>query len=197
MADGDAPNVLYLLLCLLLVGSALLSRQLPIGQVAKMLLTWIAIIGGAFALFTFRSDFASLGTRLKAEALGTTVMADDPSGALVLTRRDDGHFYADASVNGQNARFLIDSGATKTTIDGALAEAAELETGRRVDMVDTANGTVAMKKAVVQSFAVGTITRSDLPVSVSSQAGLNVIGMNFLSTLRGWRVEGNRMILQP
>ena len=197
MADTDAPSALYLLIALVFVASALLGRQLPIGQMAKMLLAWVAIIGGAFALFTFRGDFATLGNRLKAEVLGEARMAEVPGGMLVLTRADDGHFYAKASVNEQSENFLIDTGATKTTLDSRLAVEAGLEIGDGTDMVQTATGTVAMRRAVARSFTVGSIARSDFKVAVSSQADLNVIGMNFLSTLRSWRVEGDRMILQP
>jgi aspartyl protease family protein len=38
----------------------------------------------------------------------------------------------------------------------------------------------------------------DLPIVVAKEFGdSNVIGMNFLSKLRSWRVEGTEMVLEP
>jgi aspartyl protease family protein len=40
--------------------------------------------------------------------------------------------------------------------------------------------------------------RRDFGVLVSDQLGdINLLGMNFLSSLRGWRIEGDVMILEP
>ena len=69
--DGDsAPNTFYLLLLLMLVGSSLIATRLPLAKAAKMALVWVALFGATFALFSFRSEFSALGSRLKAEAIG-------------------------------------------------------------------------------------------------------------------------------
>jgi aspartyl protease family protein len=53
----------------------------------------------------------------------------------------------------------------------------------------------------MQSYAdrlqIGSIERTDFPVDVSEQEGSNLLGMNFLRSLQGWRVEGNYLVLQP
>src|SRR5262245_39179020 len=108
MSDGQAPNILYLALCLVLVASALFSRRLPIGKTLKMAAAWIGIFAFAFAIFSFRSEFMAIGARLKAEAIGTPIQ----SGAeLRIPMAEDGHFWVEASINGHNAPFLVDSGA--------------------------------------------------------------------------------------
>jgi aspartyl protease family protein len=44
----------------------------------------------------------------------------------------------------------------------------------------------------------GTIVARDLPVVVSPAFGTtDVLGMNFLSKLKSWRVEGRTLILEP
>ena len=63
MSDGQAPNFVYLALCLVLVASALFSRRLPLGQTAKMAAAWIGIFALVFALFSFRSEFMAIGSR--------------------------------------------------------------------------------------------------------------------------------------
>ena len=192
--NGDqGMNALYLVLCLVLVASSLIGMRLPVGQAVKMLLAWVAIFGTAFTLFTFRSEFSALGARLQAEATGAPI----ESGAEVrLAMRDDGHFWVDASVNGQRARFLVDSGASITTVSPAFAAAAQIAVGIGVARVETANGVVKMRVAKAERFEVGPILRKDFPLHVNAGDETNVLGMNFLSSLAGWRVEGNTLVLQ-
>jgi aspartyl protease family protein len=195
LMDGtDAPNTFYLLLLLMLVGSSLVAMRLPLAKAARMALAWVAIFGATFALFSFRSEFSALGARLKAEAIGEPVVA---GGELRIPMADDGHFWVDASVNGHEAPFLVDSGASVTTISRAIASEAGVETGIRVAMVETANGVVEMRPARADRFDVGPIARTDFGIQVNEHDESNVLGMNFLSSLGSWRVEGNYLILKP
>lgn len=196
MDSDQAPNALYLLLLILLVGSSLVGMRMPVGRAVKMALAWLAIFGVGFALFAFRNDFASLGNRLKSEALGAEVV-ETAGGELRVPMQDDGHFWVEARVNDRPVRFLVDSGASLTTISREVAEDAGIETGMRVEIVETANGTVQMSKARAEELAVGSIRMADFPVLVADQRGLNVLGMNFLSRLEGWGVQGRTLVLQP
>src|SRR5262245_2695104 len=141
MTDDQAPNVIYLALCIVLIASALFSRRLPLGKTMKMAGAWVAIFAFVFAIFSFRSEFMEIGHRLKAEAIGAPIQ----SGAeLRIPMAEDGHFWVDASINGHEAPFLVDSGASVTTISRKTADEARIETGMPVAWVDTANGTVRM-----------------------------------------------------
>lgn len=193
--NGDqGMNILYLVLCMVLVASSLICMRLPVGKAAKMLFAWVAIFGVAFSLFTFRSEFSALGAKLRAEATGSPIEAGEE---LRVAMRDDGHFYVDASVNGTPARFLVDSGASVTVLSSKVAAAAGVERGLRVADVQTANGNIRMPVATVGRFEVGGIARPEFTVFLSSDDQLNVIGMNFLSSLASWRVEGRTLVLQP
>ena len=194
MSDDQAPNILYLVLCMVLVASALFSRRLPIGQSVKMASAWVGIFALAFAIFAFRSEFTAIGSRLKAEAIGAPIQA---GGELRIPMAEDGHFWVEASVNGHEAPFLVDSGASVTTISRQMAEQAGIATGMRVALVETANGTVQMRRATADSFSVGEIHRSDFGIQVNDHDDGNVLGMNFLSSLDSWRVEGNYLVMRP
>lgn len=194
MNEDQAPHMLYLALCVVLVASALFSRRLPLGKTMRMAGAWVAIFAAIFAIFSFRSEFMSLGSRLRAEAIGTPIQSGEE---LRIPMAEDGHFWVEASVNGHDAPFLIDSGASITTISRETANEASIETGMRVAMVETANGTVEMRKARAESFSVGAIQRSDFAVQVNDHDDSNVLGMNFLSSLGSWRVEGHYLVLQP
>jgi aspartyl protease family protein len=113
---------------LVLVGSSLIGMRQPVGKTIKMALAWVAIFGTAFALFSFRSEFSALGSRLKAEAIGSPVQVGEE---LRIPMAEDGHFWVEANVNGQEAPFLVDSGATVTTVSRETADRAGLKPWRR------------------------------------------------------------------
>ena len=197
MSGDDTSRLIYGLLCIMLVASSLFSRRLPIGQTLKMLLAWLGIFAGLFVLFLFLPELKSVGKRAQAELFGGIEQND---GTLLVRKSEDGHFYLDAKVNGSAVRFMVDSGATTTSMAMSEARAAGVEidlTGFPV-IVSTANGTAEMRRARIAQLVVGPMTREDFPVLVSDTLGdTNLIGMNFLSTLEGWRIEGDSLILNP
>lgn len=198
MSGGDqALSLVYLIGCLVLVGSALIVRRLPLGQTLKMMLAWVLIFAAVFAVIALRHDFMALGQRLLGEATGSAGQ-EARDGELRIRRSADGHFWADAQVNGRPVRFMIDSGATTTTLSTSAARAAGIEPSDNFGvMVDTANGTVVMQRARIARFSISPIERTDLSVHIAPSDMVNVIGMNFLSSLRGWGVEGDVLVLRP
>jgi aspartyl protease family protein len=112
----------------------------------------------------------------------------------------DGHFWAKARVNGVERRMLIDSGATVTTLSEGTAKAAKVESGGNFAPVvlRTANGLAPARTGAVETLRLGTIEARGLKVVVTPGIGdLDVIGMNFLSKLQSWRVEGRTLVLVP
>lgn len=123
-------------------------------------------------------------------------------GETVISMRADGHFWVEAQLNGVAMDFLIDTGATTTGISSAAARRAGVapspdDSGR---LIDTANGTIVARSATAGSLRFGSIDARDLDLVIipETDAGeTNVIGMNLLSQLRSWRVEGDKLILAP
>jgi aspartyl protease family protein len=112
----------------------------------------------------------------------------------------DGHFWAVASVNGVEARMLIDSGATITALSEQTARAAHIDKGSTLTpvMLHTANGVATAETGSIDELRVGNIVARNLKiVTAPGLGGLNVLGMNFLSKLESWRVEGQTLILVP
>jgi aspartyl protease family protein len=198
--EGDqAVHFIYLMGVLVLVVSALMVRRIPIGQGLKMFAAWVMIFAAAFIVFTLKDDFLALGNRLLVETRGEPPIEQGEGEELRVRMSPDGHFWVTAELNGTPVRFLIDSGATTTSISKATANRAGIEAGGGVPaMVRTANGIVMVDRARAESLRVGTIERRNLALHVSEAFGdMNVIGMNFLSSLRGWSVEGRTLILRP
>nr|WP_283937800.1 TIGR02281 family clan AA aspartic protease [Sphingomonas hankyongi] len=110
----------------------------------------------------------------------------------------DGHFWVDAQVNGQSVRFLVDSGATMTTIDRQTAQRVGVEISPRPDqVVRTGNGVIRVSSGRAERLEVGDIVRNDVRLQVAEHDNLNVLGMNFLSSLTRWGVEGRWLVLVP
>lgn len=200
MTDGGADtavHVLYLLGALVLVGSAFAVRRVRLGTAVKMFAAWVLIFAAAFIIFTFRDDFAALGDRMLVAVRGGDVVETAP-GETRVRLASDGHFYVEAELNGEKVRFLIDSGATTTSISKDTADRVGIVSGGGMPaLVRTANGTVTVDRGRAEQIKVGNIERRNLAVHISETFGdMNVIGMNFLSTLRSWGVEGRTLILK-
>ena len=198
MNEGDqAVQFIYLLGVLVLVASAFFVRRIPIGQGLKMLAAWVMIFAAAFIVFTLRDDFKALWNRMVLETRGGIVQ-EQAGEELRIRQSPDGHFWVNAELNGEPVRFLIDSGATTTSVSRRVAERAGVRmSGGFPAMVQTANGVVAVQRGRADRLSVGTIERTDVAVHVSEAFGdMNVIGMNFLSSLKSWGVEGRTLILR-
>ena len=112
----------------------------------------------------------------------------------------NGHFMADVSINGVARRMMIDSGATVTALSAATAAAAGVEADRLPlpVLIQTANGTIEARSGTIAELRLGSIAARRLKVVVSPAFGsMDVLGMNFLSGLASWRVEGGTLILEP
>jgi len=121
-------------------------------------------------------------------------------GELHVQMSQDGHFWAVASINGVKRRMLIDSGATITAVSPETARAAGIGTGTGLTPVilRTANGAAPAQTGAVTELRVGNIVARNLRVVTSPGLGnLDVLGMNFLSKLQSWRVEGRTLVLVP
>jgi aspartyl protease family protein len=112
----------------------------------------------------------------------------------------DGHFWADVELNGTKRRMLVDSGATITALSPATASEAGVKTDATLVplLMQTANGTVRADAGTVESLTIGGIEATKLKIVVSPGMGnTDVLGMNFLSQLQSWRVDGRTLILEP
>src|SRR3954469_11983715 len=148
----------YILMAIMLVLGSLMARREPAAKLITMALAWIAIFAAGFVLFTFRDNFGWVAQRLKAEALGTPVQQGRETRIPMAI---DGHFWVNATLNGRDVKFLVDSGATTTTIDRDTAKAAGVEiSSRRDQYVRTGNGIVRVASGRADELGVGGITRT-------------------------------------
>src|SRR3954452_18311805 len=185
----------YLLMAAMLVLGALMARREPAARMFTMALAWVAIFAAGFVLFTFRDNFGWVAQRLKAEAVGTPVQEGRETRIPMAI---DGHFWVTAKLNGRDVKFLVDSGATMTTIDRNTAKKAGVVVSpRRDQFVRTGNGVIRVSSGRAAELEVGGVTRRDVGLQVADNDSLNVLGMNFLSSLQSWGVQGRWLVLVP
>ena len=197
MTDDDA-TLLWGIGALVLVISALTARRLSIGHILRSLIGWVLIFGVATLAFANRDRLAPIVTDI-GERLGIggqTVVGN----TVRIQMSEDGHFWARVTLNGTEKRMLVDSGATIT----ALSEASAKEVGIEPEsvgfpvIINTANGAITARRARVERVSLGTLDTNNLGIVVSPAFGdTDVLGMNFLSRLGSWRVEGRTLILEP
>ena len=196
MSD-DTVSLLWGVGALVLVLSSLTARRLSFGAVLRSLIGWLVIGGAAWAVVANRERIepvmASIGERI---GIGAQSVSGD---TVRITMSADGHFWARVSLDGVERRMLVDSGATITALSEATAARVGLEVGTGFPVIiNTANGSITAKRANVQRVALGNLETEDLGVVVSPAFGTtDVLGMNYLSRLGSWRVEGRTLILEP
>ncbi|MEA3390423.1 retropepsin-like aspartic protease family protein [Sphingobium sp. CCH11-B1] len=203
----QSASILWYLLAIVLVGSALIGRQLPMGGLLRMALLWVAIFAGLLGLFKLAQGQGYLTGRWADQEIATPDEAPAPlpqsstqGTSLRIPVAADGHYWVEGTINGSPARFLIDSGATFTALSDSTARAAGLnyDVAAPGVIMNTANGKVEARRSNIARLSVGPISVSDLPVVVSPAFGeVNVIGMNMLSRLKSWGVQDGAMVLTP
>jgi aspartyl protease family protein len=196
---GDqTAEFVYLVAILVFVASAFAVRRVPVGRGLKMFAGWVIIFLAAFVAFQMKDQVVGFASQVlnerRAESTGATV-----NGKLEIKQALDGHFWVEARLNGEPVRFLVDSGATTTSISATTARRAGIEPNSRIPaVVQTANGTITVQRGRADRLEVGPIKRENIGVHISEGFGeTNVLGMNFLSSLEGWGVRRNRLILEP
>ncbi|WP_156680517.1 retropepsin-like aspartic protease family protein [Sphingomonas profundi] len=174
----------------------LVLRRLPIVGPVVNLAVWLAIGAGLYFALDQRARLdpylgSIAGLFDKQEVVGRE---------LRIRMAPDGHFWANVRFGGIERRMLVDSGATFTAISSATAGEAGLAVRQEPFplLIRTANGTIAAQSSEIGEMRLGNIVARDLAVVVSPAFGeTNVIGMNFLSRLQSWRVEGRTLVLVP
>lgn len=195
MSGEQGAQALYLVGFLVIVLTGLVARRIPFVRGLLMAASWVAIFGLAYLVIA-GGGLERAGGQLTTLLSGKPQVVGD---TVRIPMSPDGHFYVTARVNGEPIRLLIDSGATVTSFSSDVALRADIdaEGGYRVP-VRTANGVVTARRTRAEEIEVETIKVEDMAVLVSDSFGVDgVLGMNFLSRLRRWGVEGRWMVLEP
>lgn len=168
-----------------------------VGRVLRGLFSFALLAFGIFLVLQQAPFDPNLSRITASLGLGSQEVVGDE---VRIKMGRDGHFWANVHINGTEKRMLVDSGATVTALSEATAQAAGVEADATLVplLMKTANGTVRADAGTVERLEVGAIAATDLKVVISPTLGdTDILGMNFLSELKSWRVEGRTLILEP
>ncbi len=144
------------------------------------------------AVRTIASTQAKTATKVDTEA------GNGFAGATLM-RAPDGHFYADAQVNGATVRFLVDSGASDVVLSRADAQRAGImaSPGEFTAEAQSANGAVKLKPVTIGRIAIGPVATDGVAGAVA-ETGLpiSLLGQSFLSRVKRVEIEEDAMRLR-
>lgn len=105
-----------------------------------------------------------------------------PGGIILRTDRS-GHFRGTALINNVTVPFLIDTGATQTSVPANLASAIGLPFGRAIQ-TNTAGGRVVDQLTKINSLKIGNAEIRNLDANINQHLTEVLIGMNTLKYFR-------------
>jgi len=124
------------------------------------------------------------------------VSETDANGDITITlnQGQSGHYFATGKINGEDVKFIVDTGATSVSIPMKVAKRLGLPLGQKF-RTTTANGYGTSYATGIKSIQLGDITLTNVEATVSE--GLTgeeaLLGMSFL---RRTRVEQENGVMK-
>lgn len=178
--------------------SILLGWRANAGLALRQAMSWVAIALTLVIAYTYRQDLMG-AVPLPDTQQFTTPAVQTQHGVVSLGGSGNGHFYADAKVDGTHVRFLVDTGASHVALTPFDAQRLgfDLDELNYRLQYQTANGVAYAAPITLDEISVGSITVHRVRASVS-QAGLSqsLLGMSFLGKLNAVELSGDRLILR-
>jgi aspartyl protease family protein len=113
-----------------------------------------------------------------------------------LVRGPDGHFYAEAQVNGAPVRFMIDTGATVVALTREDAQRAGILFGTERAVARGVGGDVEVIPVTIDRLAVGPLQTTQIRAAVVDDLDVSLLGQSFLSRVGSVEIRDDRMLLR-
>ena len=120
------------------------------------------------------------------------------SGVVTLERQSDGHFYAEAQVNGMPVNFLVDTGASGIALTREDAQRAGIPVSQGMGEVvgSGASGEVRGEFVTLDRINLGIKEARGVNAAVLYGGDQSLLGQSFLSQFGTVSIEGDRMVLR-
>lgn len=104
---------------------------------------------------------------------------------VVLDESSDGHFYADAEINGETVRFLVDTGSSAVALTEKDARRAGIafEPARFELLGEGASGFVRGQQVSLAKLNIGEIEATGVKAAVVEGATVSLLGLPFLDEI--------------
>jgi aspartyl protease family protein len=174
---------------------------------SNIVLIGVGLIAFAFfgpSLKPFASESGPAGTQKRADGFvpseagkpASATQAGNGLAARELERSPDGHFYADAQVNGAQVHFMIDTGASMVALTPADAQRAGVALPSERSRAMGAGGAIEVMPVVIERVAIGPLEARDVPGAVVPQLGISLLGQSYLERVGSVEIHGDRMVLR-
>lgn len=191
MNPDDIAQLIYLGAFALVLGAGfLLTNKMKLGQTLQMAATWVLIFIGVIGAVGIWSDIQ--------DDLFPHQTRFDDTGAVVVPRARDGHYYLTLDLNGAPIDFVVDTGATDIVLTQAAAFAAGLKPAdlSYVGRAMTANGEVRTAPVKLESVTIGPHEDRDVFAVVNNgEMDRSLLGMGYLQRWGRIEISGNEMTL--
>lgn len=180
-----------LYLIIILVG-AFIGAMLPSGSPAPRSSHAAAVSG---------SDIRSVSSRHSSSSpvAASAVTAPAMGGPwTTLDRSANGHFFADAQVNGMTVHFLIDTGASGVALTAEDAQRVGLQFSRLefTPVGSGASGEVRGKLVTLDRVSLGGRTIEGVDGVILEGGQMSLLGQSFLSQMGTIEISGDRMVIR-
>jgi aspartyl protease family protein len=119
-------------------------------------------------------------------------------GETRLARMDNGHFYAEASVNGQPVHLVVDTGASTVALTVADAQRIGIPfSDGDFDVIGSgASGPVRGKMIQLDSVEVDGKEVKHVRGAILEGLDVSLLGQSYLSEIGGVQMSGDQMVLR-
>ena len=120
------------------------------------------------------------------------------SNGLTLQRQPDGHFYADAELNGTAVHMLVDTGATVIALsrDDARRAGIGISIGMPNVVGQGASGEVKGEYVTINRVSLGGESAENVPAIVLDGGNKSLLGQTFLAKFDSVEIHGDTMLLR-
>jgi len=191
MTGDTTANLIYLVLLGCAVGGwFVIQNRNGIGKMLQQAMIWGFIFLGVVAGYGLWSDVQRQTTGGQMLQLG--------NGQITVPRQADGHYYLTLALNGENIRFVVDTGATDMVLTREDASRAGLDVDALnfIGTANTANGTVRTAPVRLDTVRLGDVTDADVYASVNGgQMDGSLLGMGYLERWGRIEISGGELRL--
>ena len=168
------------------------------------------LVAGAIALTysqnTRRAPIFTAGNQLPA-AVATNARPQQDERATTngrrtveLTAQRNGHFFADAEINGRGVNVMVDTGASMVALTYEDARTAGVlpRDSDFTQRANTANGVAKFAPIVIDRLSIGSVEVRNVEAAVMEEGKLNntLLGMSFINKLNRFDMRSGRLVIE-
>lgn len=164
----------------------------------------LALIGVGLLSSTFKEEAKPVAADNEVTAYAKAepprrISSTDPVTAPAprrFQRGPDGHFYADAQVNGATVRFMVDTGASMVVLTGADAQRAGIQLPSEREVAMGVGGPVEVAPVTVDRISIGGIEAHGVQAAVADELPVSLLGQSYLQRVGSIEIRGDTMVLR-